>query len=265
MSTTETDAMFEPVRHSRLKLFDECPAVYAHGYDNDSVSLRKGSATHSMLLGDTTRVRIYEGRRDPRAKAYQDFLEQNPDCEILIPSEAKDVTGMRRSIERNPHAMQLLDGIREQRITWQYQGRECAGTPDVVHVDQKTGHKMVVELKTARTSKPRKFKWQAHSLRYHSQLAYYSYGLERTMLYKPGSVTAHKIVVVASSAPYVVTVLNVCQSKIKSGHQLWKQWFQTLLACEQSGQFGGYVDGEEDWEEEEEGDGLDWGSDEEAA
>jgi hypothetical protein len=255
----------EPVRHSRLKLFDLSAMHFEHGNDYDSSPMRKGSGLHSLLLGDSTRVRVYDGRRDPRSKAYQEYLANNPDCEILIASEMKDVNGMRRSIERCPAAMKLLDGaVREERIEWEYQGRACAGTPDVVHIDKRTGAKMLVELKTTRCAKPEKFRWQAHGLGYHSQLAYYAHGLEQTMLYKPGPVTAFKIVAVESKPPYPVVIINVTPQKIRKGRQLWQQWFAALLACEQAQRFPGYADGEVDWDDDQDGDGLDWG-DEEAA
>lgn len=256
----------EPLRFSRLKLLAKSPMHYQHGFDGESASLRKGSATHSFLIGDASRVRIYDGRRDKRSKDYQEFLETNPNCEIMIESEMKDVQGMRRAIERHPQAMQLLDGtVREERLEWECMGRNCAGTPDVVHIDKKTGKKGLVELKTTKSADPFKFKWQAHSLLYHAQMAWYSKGIETTMVYQPGPVVWHKIVAVESSAPYPVTIINVTRPKIRAGAQTCKELLEALLSCERTGQFPPYAEGEVDWEDEEQGDGLDWGTDDEEA
>lgn len=256
----------EPLRFSRLKLMAKSAMHYQHGFDGESASLRKGGATHSFLIGDASRVRVYDGRRDKRSKDYQAFLEANPDCEIMIESEMRDVLGMRRAIERHPRAMQLLDGaVREERIEWEFMGRACAGTPDVVHIDKRTGKKGLVELKTAKTADPFRFKWQAHSLLYHGQMAWYSKGIETTTIYQPGPVDWHKIVVVESSAPYPVTIINVTKPKITAGKRLCKELLEALLVCERTGVFPPYCDGEVDWEDDEQGDGLDWGDDEAAA
>ena len=61
---------------------------------------------------------------------------------------------MRRAIEAHPEARRLLDGERERRIEWTIGGIQCAGTPDVVDYDVGGA---LVELKSARSSRPEKF------------------------------------------------------------------------------------------------------------
>jgi hypothetical protein len=252
-----------PVRFSRLKLFGKSAAHYEANVGNDTASLRKGSATHSYLLGDSDSVVVYEdGARNPRHKKYQEFLEANEGKLILSPGEFEDVSGMRASIQRNQRAMELLDGVREQRIEWMLSGRCCAGTPDVVHL-RKDGTKVVVELKTSVSAAPDLFRWQAKKMGYHAQLAWYAQGLETTLVYAPGPVVEQYIVVVESSAPYPVTVIRVTDKLREKGLRQCRVWFEQLLVCEQSGHFPGYVEADVDWDDED-GDGLEW-DDEEAA
>lgn len=248
----------EPVRFSRLKLFAKSAAHYQANVRDDTASLRKGSGTHSYLLGDSDSVCVYEdGARNPRHKKYQEFLEQNEGKLILSPSEFESVQGMRRSIERHPRAMALLDGIREERIEWTAAGRECAGTPDVVTL--LPNGKRLVELKTSQSASPDLFKWQAKKLAYHAQLAWYANGLSQTMQYRPGPVVEQFIVAVESTAPYPVTVIRVTDKMMAKGERQCRMWFEQLLVCERSGHFPGYVEADVDWDDEE----LEW--DEEAA
>lgn len=259
MSRTE----LEPLRFSRLKKMAKSAAHYLAAAEEDTGPLRKGSGLHSVLIGDASRVVVYKGgKRDLRTKAYQEFLAAHPDdTQILSPSEFKDVEGMRRSIEKHPRAMQLLEGIREQRITWKIGHRECSGTPDVVR-KLGPGRYGVVELKSGQSAAPDLFKWQAKKLCYQGQLAWYANGVESTMLYPPGKVEELHIVAVESTAPYPVTVFRVDESMRKLGDRQVRMWFEQLMVCEQTGHFPGYVESDVDWADDDTE--LEW-DDEEAA
>lgn len=255
----------EPLRFSRLKLMAKSAAHYAHGSSSEGGALRKGSALHAYLLGQSDRVVVYEGgARNPRFKAWQEFEAAHEGKHILIPSEIGPVEGMRKSLESHPRAMELLSGIQEERIEWDIAGRACAGTPDVVHL-LPDGSKRLVELKTSRTADPNLLKWHAKNLAYHAQVAWYAHGLEQTMAYARGPVTEVYVVAVESVAPYPVTVLRVCESMLERGRRQWRLWFERLRVCESTGHFPAYVEGDIDWEDEgDEGVELNW-DDEEAA
>lgn len=239
----------EPVRFSRLKLMGKSAAHYAHGRTDETASMRKGTAVHSYLLGDQDRVKVYDGRRDARTKAYQAFLEEHPDCDILSPKEAVDVEGMRKAIENHERAVELLCGIREERIEWTLAGRACAGTPDVVHV-RPDGTKIVVELKTSQSSAPDLFRWQARKLAYHAQIAWYARGLETALVYTPGRVVEQYIVTVESAPPYPVTVFRVTDALRAAGDKQCRLWFEHLLVCERTGNWPGYVECDVDLDED---------------
>jgi len=255
----------EPVRFSRLKHFAKSAAHFQANRSDETASLRKGTAVHSYLLGDSDRVVVYEdGARNPRHKAYQAFMEAHPHAMILSPAEFVHVDGMRKSIERHSRAMELLSGIREQRITWTESGRECAGTPDVVHLSA-DGRKLLVELKTTRTSKPELFKYEARRLAYHAQLAWYRTGLERTMLYRAGPVQECAIVAVESTEPYPVTVFTLDEASLSLGHKQCRLWFEQLLNCERNNHWPAYTESDVILSVVDDEQELDWGSDEEAA
>ncbi len=261
-SNDNSDDLSGPVRFSRLKLMGKSAAHYRLGKGDETASMRKGSAVHSYLLGDAGKVAVYEGKRDQRTAAYQAFLAEHPDTLILSPREAEDVQGMRRSIQKHPRAVELLSGIREERIEWTLAGRACAGTPDVVHLHA-DGSKTLVELKTSQSAAPDLFRWQSRKLAYHAQLAWYARGLEAALVHKPGPVTEQYIVAVESSPPYPVTIFKVTDALRAAGDRQWRVWFEQLLVCERTGNWPGYVECDVELDEEEVE--LNWDEDEEAA
>jgi len=248
------DIDLEPLRFSRLKLMAKSAAHYAANISDESASLRKGSALHSYLLGDAEKVAIYDGRRDKRTKAYQEFMDAHPGADILNEREFKDVDGMRKALLAHERARELLDGVREQRITWDIGGRACAGTPDVVHLYDRG--KVLVELKTGQSSAPSLFKWQGKKLSYPVQVAWYADGLERTLLYKPGPVTAIYVVAVESAPPYPVTVFTVTEQLRLQARKQYRLWLEQLRNCENTGTFPAYSESDVEWDAEDEA--LEW-------
>lgn len=238
---SQNDNAREPVRFSRLKLMAKSPAHYAEGFGPETSPMRKGTAVHAYLLGGEKKVVVYtDGRRDDRVKKWQAFKAEHAGKHILIPSELEAVAGMRKSLERHRRAMQLIDGIQEETITWTDAGRACMGTPDVVI--PRPGRKIAVELKTCITSHPERFAWQARKMAYHGQCAWYARGLELTDKYTPGPVDEFYCVVVESSAPYPVTVFRWDRESLEAGAKLCRLWLEQLLVCEARNHFPAYTE-----------------------
>lgn len=252
------EAELEPVRFSRLKLMGKSAAHYLAGFGGETVSMRKGSAVHSFMLGGPEKVAVYTGRRDARIEAWRDFQAANDGKHILIPSELAAAEGMRASLEAHPRAMDLLSGIQERRIEWTDLGRACAGTPDAVHL-LAGGKKVGVELKTSVTSHPERFSWQCRKMSYHAQCAWYKHGLERTLAYPPGAVTEFFVVVVETTVPHPVTVFRLDEESLRMGHKQCRLWLEQLLVCERAGHFPAYTESDVTLSVLDEGDGLEWG------
>lgn len=252
-------ATLEPVRFSRLKQLAKSAAHFQAGFGDETGAMRKGTALHSYLLGGADRVVVYrDGRRDARQEKWRDFQAANEGKCILIPSELDAAEGMRRAVEAHPRAMQLLDGVQEERIEWTMLGRACAGTPDVVH--PRLGKKTGVELKSSVTSHPERFAWQARRMFYHCQCAWYKDGLERTLSYAPGEVDEFYVVAVESTEPYVVTVFRYDAESLRLGARQNRLWLEQLLVCERTGRYPGYVDTDVTLSVlDESSDGLEWG------
>jgi hypothetical protein len=231
----------EPVRFSRLKLMAKSAAHFAEGYGDETGPMRKGTAVHAYLLGGEKKVVVYEGgARNPNFKKWQQFKAANEGKHILIPSELGEVAGMRKSLERHARAMWLLDGIQERRVHWSDAGRDCMGTPDCVI--PKGDRRILVELKTTRTSHPERFVWECRKHAYHAQVAWYRRGVERCGEY--GSLPFDEVYIVAveSTAPYPVTVFHVDEPTLEAGDKMNRLWLEQLLVCEKENHFPAYAE-----------------------
>jgi hypothetical protein len=226
--------VIEPLRFSRLKLFARSAAhFHANVGLEEAAELRKGSGLHSLLLGDPSKVVVCPMRRDERTKAYQEFLAANEGKQILSPKEMDSVFGMRASIEKHARAMELLEGTREKTLLFDWCGRRCRATPDVFT------KKRLVELKTTRSSDPRRFKFQIRQLCYNGQLGFYDNALRIAGLADP---VEHCIVAVESTKPYPVTVFSLTYELVDRGLRACRMWMETLNVCEQSKVWPAYAE-----------------------
>lgn len=247
----------EPVRFSKLKRMDESPAHYLVDAEETS-PMRKGTALHAYLLGQKDRVVVFDGRRDPRSEKWKEFQQEHKGKCILIQSEADVVQAMRRSVEKHARAMELLEGVQEQRIEWEFSGRRCAGTPDVFR--DFSDRRRVVELKSTRSAKPRRLLAQARYSHWHAQVGWYGEGLDRALSVPPLPCTDHYLVAVESVAPFCVTTVHVSPTMIAAGARAWRFWWERLQNCEQSNHWPGYSEADEEWEDDapDSGDAIDW-------
>lgn len=224
-----------PVRFSRLKQMAKSALHYRDSliFNRECGPYRKGTALHSYLIGGAEVV-IYNGRRDARIKAYQDFMAEHIGKTILIESEARDVMGMRDAIEKHDDAMLALRGTRERELEFSFGGRKCAARPDVFT------DLCVTELKTDRSSHPDRFAWRGRQYGYHAQLAWYLQAVRLSGLGKPQDAT---IVAVESTRPYPVTVLDLTRRALDQGERLCRLWFEELRGCEENDSWPGYAQG----------------------
>lgn len=221
---------------SALKRIGQSPAHYKYGLDNPtppSPSMMFGTLVHTMVLGGPP-VAVYEGER--RGKAWAEFRAENDGVQIVTIAEweraqrcASAVLGDRVVQERG-----LLEGVHESSWTAKLYGRQCAGRIDVLHP------RRVVELKTARDTRPGRLQAQCQGMSYHAQLAWYR---EAARVLDPVCREPREawIIGVESSPPYVVTVLQLSESALIEGEKLNHAWLEQLAACEAVDEWPGYT------------------------
>jgi len=257
MKSQNDNHELEPVRFSRLKRMATSAAHYAAGFGPETGPMRKGTALHAYLLGGEKNVVVYTGgRRDDRIEKWRHFKAAHEGRHIMSPTELGDVIGMRESLEKHPRAMWLLDGVQERRIHWEDAGRACMGTPDVVI--PKGDRRILVELKTTRTSHPERFVWECRRHLYHAQVAWYRRGAELCGEYGPGGFDEVYVVAVESAPPYPVTVFRVDEKSLEVGARMNRLWLEQLLVCERNDHFPAYAESDVPLSVVDEEPELDW-------
>jgi hypothetical protein len=229
----------ERVRFGRLKLMALSAAHYRANPQGESTAMSLGTAVHSELLGGR-RITFYpevtaSGRSAPRnGSKWDQFKADNADALVLSRAEYDEASRMVEAVRRHPEAMQLLDApgaIKEKTIEFDYMGLPCRTTPD----SRNSG--IVVELKTCRSSMPRRFASQSFWSSYHAQCAFHRLGCDRS---GEGKKRPY-IVAVESTAPYPVTVFRVTDRAIESGMASLSLWLEQLKVCLDSDQWPAYT------------------------
>jgi PDDEXK-like domain of unknown function (DUF3799) len=226
------------VRFSRLKLMAKSPAHFAANPQGDTSALDRGTAVHSAILGGK-RVTFYPeltaaGKSAPRNGAKWDaFQAANPDALILSRSEYDETARIVEAVQAHKDAMFLLGGTREETIHFDMMGLECRTTPDA----RQPG--IVAELKTCRTSDPRRFSTQSLWLWYHAQCAFHAEGIRRAKL--DAAAPQPFIVAVETSVPYPVTIFKLTPRAVEQGMKSVRLWLEQLKGCLASNQWPAYA------------------------
>ncbi len=224
----------DPLRIWNLAKMADSPAHYLASLsegDEPTAAMERGSATHSLVLGGP-KVIAYQGAVR-RGKEWEAFEARHPDKLILTAKDYDIARRMADAVRAHPEAMRVLTGTCEKTLFWEMQGRKCRATPDCV------GDGFVTELKTARTSDPVRFAWQAAKMGYLAQCSWYETAIEMVHGKRPKD---FYIVAVESSEPYPVTVLQLTPRARLQGEKMWRGWFERLRACEESGHFPAYCE-----------------------
>lgn len=222
----------QPVRFSTLKWMAESAAHYRANVRTEARHLEIGSATDALLLG-TSEVLTYP-EKTRRGKEWEKFKAEHAGKLIVTAKEFSLATSMRDSVLACQQAVELLKGRRQEEIFWKYLGRDC-----ISHLDcADENGAFVTELKTAQSSNPNRFRWQAFKFAYHAQLAFYRLAKQYQTGHKP---EAAYIVVVGSTAPHITVVMRVSDHALELGERLVRIWFETLLNCEKSNEWPGYA------------------------
>lgn len=250
----------EPLHFSRLKLIARSAAHYRGATVEETYAMERGTAVHAIVL-EQGRVIPYPGAQR-RGKEWDAFEAANADACILTAKEYDKAAFMADAVRRCPEAMRVLSGRRETEIGWNIGNRTCAGTPDVVEVD------FITELKATRCSEPGKFAWQARSMAYHAQLAWYLDGetwrRSQDKNADPPPELAY-CVAVESTPPYPVTVFQLTPRMLDEGRRLYRLWFERLMTYETADVWPPYAQGVVALDVPEDEPTLDWGEQEEAA
>lgn len=244
--------MTKPLHFSVLKQIARSPAhaeLALREPTERTTSMLLGTAVHAMLLGGAP-ISIFPGATR-RGKEWDAFEAGHAGDIILNAREHGLAKQMAGAVHRSGPAMAALDGDYEVPREWEWCGRLCATRGiDVL------APSFITDLKTTRCSDPKWFRYECAKLAYAEQLCWYANAVE-----------GHRelrIVAVESAAPFNVTVLRMSDSTRLMAERRLRLWMEMFLACEESGEWPGYVQSEVDLDTTEDTD-LDFDGLEEAS
>ena len=209
----------------------QSPAHYLANAVEETNCMEQGSAVDALVFG-TLPVVAYPGPVR-RGEEWEAWKADHPDDQFMVTTQhgLEEATSIADSIRANSLAMKCLEGDQQMRIEWNFCGRACASTPDVL------GYDFVTELKVSQTSNPARFRWHALKMHYHCQLAFYAEAREAISVIAS---RRHYIVCAESKAPYVVTVFELSERAIEQGRRTNRLWMERLLQCEAANEWPGY-------------------------
>ena len=178
------------VNWSTLKLMAKSPKHYRWALDNpdegDTASRGMLRAVHTLVLEPhrfEADYAVCSMRRDPRAKAYQEFLAEHEGKTILSEKEHGDACAIAAAVRADPVAAAILNDPHarfEVPLAWtdEATGLQCKGRADLVimHPDDPDAA-VLIDLKGARRVDARGLARDAGQMLYHGQLAHYAAGV----------------------------------------------------------------------------------------
>ncbi len=225
--------------YSTLKWMAVSPLHYLHerqkrddGIEDQAVHFRIGRAWHTLALEPekyAAEYCVYDGVRNKRHAAYQEFLAAHPGMTVLSPVENERAHGMADGLRRHRVAMSFLEqGLCESVLTWTNRetGLAMKGRPDHAGARQ-------VELKsTGQLDKElRRFRNSFAELMYGLQQAIYQEGLRENGLPAEGDPI---MIVVQSVAPFDVVVYELPPEVIDPAHEEKIRLLERVKKCRET-------------------------------
>lgn len=259
MPMEKYQASHEFISKSMLGVFDDCPAKFKYLYIDGNEkprtkSLRLGTAIHTLALEpEKFRSEFYvlpmkdDGKeiiRNASHAAYKEQLAIAADREVLSNSEYEQIEGMANSLTRNTMAINALKGAGfiESTIMWEQDGMKFKCRPDLMKNDG-----LIIDLKTAKSAKPRIFMSDARSYGYDLSVALTSRGFQ-ALHGKPAE--EYIFLVIEPEVPYVVELFtsfetdeNTGQSYLDSGSNRLDAIIERFKECQASKIWPNYTGG----------------------
>jgi hypothetical protein len=235
----------ESLHWNVLKRIDQSPSHLLAAYRQELESKPPqdfGTLCHLTTFGGE--FAVWDGRK--QGKKWDEFATANAGKRVFSAKAHHRALRITDKLLSHPTAAPLLMG--EQELAWEAPmlGRDCAGTIDVYNPQTRA----LVELKTASSTHPERFKRAALWYRYHAQLAWYREAIRA----KGGEVESCWIVGVETAPPYAVTVLELTERLLLDGEKRNRLWIERLRVCEESDDWPEYAQGPVPFDLEEEDD-----------
>lgn len=235
--------MADALNWSTLKHLAKSALHYRWRIDHpepDKPSYLWGRGVHCALLEPDEfdlRYIVYDGKRDARVKAYQEFLAEHPGVDPIKQHERDSMLAAADSVRRHPVAWGILKHCRyEESLTWTDAdtGLLCRGRLDAICPEY------IADLKTSRDISPRAFPRDCARYMVHGQVGgMYQHGA--TVLRLIDGTVSPYIVAVDTEPPHDVAAYQMSAEDVAAGRQLVVSLMRQLEACIASGIWLGQV------------------------
>lgn len=234
-------AAIPAMNFSSLKYMGISPLDYQWRVENpeeEKDAFVFGGAVHCAVLEPQhfdARYQVYDERRDPRIKAWQEWQAAHPGVETLKLPEMERVKRCAESVLKDKNAVELLTGgRREEPLTWTdaQTGLACKGRLDYIRPD------LVIDLKTTHQAPTfRVFQGSIFKYGYQAQVAFYH----------DGAVAARRIdgrsrpwiIAVQTKGPYHVACYELDTPVLEHGRKVYRAMLQQFAACQAAGYWPG--------------------------
>jgi len=198
----------------------------------DSDALRNGSALHAWALEGVVPLRGPESKI--KRTAWKEALEEAEKLGTIALTERNYdlVESMNNALMDNPTIANLLSakgGVAEHSVFAPYEGICMKARPDLMITEQK----MMVDVKTAMSSKPSDFERQAQSLGYLLQSAWYVICLRELGII----IDRFLFAVVQNSAPFATSVVEVGKEDLSYAINYVEGVIVRIKQCHDAGEY----------------------------
>ena len=188
------------------------------GKDTDSMQL--GRAAHCLVFEPrefTSRFVYYEGKRDKRVKAYQEFLEAYEGYDVLTKAQWEEAQRIALALTEDDRVREAIsNGMAEVTVLSQECAMRCRGRMDWIKCDEAGAVQEITDLKTAVSCEPGKFSRDFYKYHYDIKLGLY----RRWVGAAVGREPPVRVIVVENSPPYDVSVIPIPDAVLYRGAEL---------------------------------------------
>lgn len=137
----------------------------------------------------------------------------------------------------NAKGINLLDGLKQQRLEWQSQGGgfggpgvACSGVPDILILDEAKRICICRDLKTTDNAHPRTLQRKAVDMGWDIQEAAYTEAINTLYPWTAG-IVEFQFVVVERSTPFACTIAELSGEMREMGQRKWRRAVDTWGRC----------------------------------
>lgn len=231
---------------ARRMLPPSCPALFRHQQQNPEIptkAMTVGTVAHGLVLGSGPKVKVldFDNWRTNEAKAARKAADANGEIAMLR-KDFEPIKAMAEALLQHKIAARLVEGAQpEATLVWQddESGVWRRARYDLLRQPTASGRLFIPDYKSATSANPTRFAKSVVEYGYHQQGAFYTDGAVSLEL---GVDPCFLFIVQESTAPYLVSVVQLDPLDMRIGAHLNRQAIDLYAQCLARNEWPGYCD-----------------------